>query len=298
MIYGVSALPALPLVDWTLCKYQQSAELQHMLIWFSYGTWDHVVLLVGRVAEFSAKDLKRKRAAMKRPPPGGPGGQKGPPPSMSSLPPFAGMLPDVNRKPTLPRGFSPAREDSPDSVGTDERPLDEQTREAEEEWNEIHHAFKYLEEAFGPDYQPLTAEYSQPIQTPFGPALQYRTFGIAGIWMFHYMGLILLHRAHPSMPPAAMAAVGLAARHTGDYANHIGRIAAAIAPNASEIQQVSTGIGAALMEGSFSLFVAAVQVSFVPYIPSQCCFGSNRAFHGFSTKMLHNVAGRYKDASI
>src|SRR5208282_1657338 len=30
-----------------------------------YGTFDHLVLLMGRLADFAAKDLKRKRLAMK-----------------------------------------------------------------------------------------------------------------------------------------------------------------------------------------------------------------------------------------
>jgi hypothetical protein len=155
------------------------------------------------------------------------------------MPPFAGMLPGGEEKVQLPRGFSPPREreDSPDS--TDGRSLDTQTREAEEEWREILAAFNLLRDHFGPDFQPLGPEHTQPIQTPFGPARQYRTFSIAGIWMAWYLGLIVLHRAHPSMPPAAMVAAGMAARQTSDYANEIGRIAAAIAPNATEIQHVN-----------------------------------------------------------
>lgn len=198
---------------------------------------------------------------------GGALGGRGPPSpqgphlsGMAQLPSFAGMLPTVGGKVSLPRGFSPPREESPDDANKGQT-LEEQTHDALEEWQEIHSAFNTLRDNFGPDYQALGPEYSQPIQTPFGPALQYRTFSIAGVWMSYYLGLIVLHRAHPFMPPAAMAAVGAAARQTGHYANEIGRIAAAIAPNASEIQQVSTGIGAALIESAFPLFVAGVQVS-------------------------------------
>jgi hypothetical protein len=74
------------------------------------------------------------------------------------------------------------------------------------------------------------------------------------------MGLILCHRYHPTMPPAATMAAGMAARHTGSYANEIGRISAAIAPHASQVEQVSTGVGAGLIECTFGLFIAGVQV--------------------------------------
>lgn len=236
-----------------------------------YGTFDHLILLLGRLAEFAAKDLKRKRKAVQanggqwRPQsgasvPSGPAQQNVPTQSGSSqMPSFAGMMPGAEGKTKLPRGFSPAREDSPVSEN-DNRSLEDWTREAEEEWYEIRTAFSILEENFGPDFQPLGPEHCQTIESPFGPALQYRTYSMAGIWIIYYMGLILCHRYHPSMPPAATIAAGIAARQTGFYANEIGRISAAIAPNASQVAQVSTGVGAGLIECTFGLFIAGVQV--------------------------------------
>ncbi len=174
------------------------------------------------------------------------------------MPSFAGMMPGTEGKATLPRGFSPTREESPPS-DNGEHNLEDWTKEAEEEWQEIRAAFSIIEENFGPDFQALGPEHSQPIQSPFGPALQYRTYGIAGIWIMFYVGLILCHRYHPSMPPAATIAAGIAARQTAFYANEIGRIAAAIAPEATAMPQVSTQVGAGLIEATFGLFIAGVQ---------------------------------------
>jgi hypothetical protein len=208
------------------------------------------------------------------------------------MPSFAGMMPGTEGKATLPRGFSPAREESPAS-DSEERNLEEWTHEAEDGWQEILAAFTILEENYGPDFQPLGPEHSQPIQSPFGPALLYRTYSIAGIWMLHYMGLILCHRYHPSMPPAATIAAGIAARQTAVYANQIGRISAAIAPNASEVIQLPTGVGAGLIECSFALFIAGVQVRNVPH---QSPFGNLLRLLLYSIKTLSSVLGWCKDA--
>lgn len=173
---------------------------------------------------------------------------------------FAGMIPDTEGKATLPRGFSPAYEEEPTNLDAEDRSIESQTVEAEEEWHEIRSAFGVLADSFGPDFQALGPECSQVIQTPFGPALQYRTYGIGCIWISYYMGLVLCHRAHPNMPPVAMIAAGVAAHETGYFANQIGRIAAGIAPNSSVMTQIHTGVGAGLIESTFGLFVAGVQV--------------------------------------
>lgn len=230
-----------------------------------YGTFDHVVLLMGRVADFAAKDLKRKKLVLKmnagqRPPEAtsmpNQAGQRGP-----QMPPFSGMVPG-NYQDTLPMGFQEAfRDHSPQSSHSDSIDLEAWRIEAEEEWQDIMNCFSVLEDHFGEDFQALGPEFSRPIQTPFGTALQYRTYGIAGIWMNYYTALITCHRVHPSMPPAAMVAAGIAARQTASFANELGRIAAGIAPDCSRTAQVSPGVGAALIESSFCLFIAGVQVS-------------------------------------
>lgn len=244
----------------------------------SYGTFDHLILLMGRLADFAAKDLKRKRLTMKangghwRPPPEYMRMQaraaqasdsqttSQTPPKQNQMPTFSGMVPGVQEA-QLPMGFEPSREDSPRSTQSDDMDLQARTQEAEEEWQEIRTAFGVLENYFGEDFQALGPEFSEPRDTPFGPALTYRTYAIAGIWMNFYMGLIACHRSHPSMPPAAMMAAGIAARQTASFANELGRIAAGIAPDCSLTTQVSPTIGAALIESSTCLFVSGVQVS-------------------------------------
>jgi hypothetical protein len=233
---------------------------------------------MGRLADFAAKDLKRKRLAMKanegywRPPQEHMRmqaqaaqmsvSQSSPqtPPKQAQMPGFSGMVPGVQEA-RLPIGFEESRDSSPQSAQSDEVDIQARTREAEEEWQEIRNAFGVLEDYFGEDFQALGPEFSEPMETPFGPALRYRTYGIAGIWMNFYMGLIVCHRSHPSMPPAAMMAAGIAARQTASFANELGRIAAGIAPDCSMTTQVNPTVGAALIESSTCLFVSGIQVS-------------------------------------
>lgn len=241
------------------------------------------MLLLGRVCNFAAKDLKRKKKAMAAnrgqwiPPPSAPGEPNSGPPRppnpqaqggkgipMSALPSFAGMLPGMGNA-SLPRGFSPSSEDSPppNSDESDER-LDEQTAKAVEEWDEIRSVFGMFEQHLGPDFAPLGREYAREIPSPFGPAIQYRTYGIALMWLTYYMGLIVCYRSHPSMPPSAMMAAGISAQQTGLFANMIGRISAGITADTSTATRVNIGTGAALTDSCIALFVAGVQVCIIP----------------------------------
>lgn len=226
------------------------------------------MLLLGRLANFASLDLARKRKARKaeQPPASqgrGPGlgqGQDQSPPS------FPGMLPSKGGI-TVPAGFSPPREGtSPRSDATDDLDLEGNTRVALAEWESIRQAFEVFRAQLGPDFEPLDPEYEPSQDTPFGPALTYRTFSIAGIWMNYHMGLISLQRSHPSMPPVAMMAAGMAARQTAPWANTIGRIAAGLSGDVSREKSISTLVGAAFIESSFCLFVAGVQVcGFLPF---------------------------------
>ncbi|RYP73713.1 hypothetical protein DL771_003426 [Monosporascus sp. 5C6A] len=194
-------------------------------------------------------DLSRKRRVVKM------NGQ-GP----SCVPPgmFAGMMPASDKVP-LPAGFSPPREASPRSNDPDDMDLEMLTAEAHQEWNSLVQAFEHFRTCFGLEFQPLDGDFHLAKETPFGPAAHYRTYSIAGIWMNYYMGYIMLHRAHPDMPPVAMMAAGLAAPITAPYAREIGRIAAGLEENISCLDVVSTLMGAALIESAFCLFVAGVQ---------------------------------------
>lgn len=64
------------------------------------------------------------------------------------------------------------------------------------------------------------------------------------------------------MPPAAMQAAGMAAKDTATYANQIGRIASGLWAD-SPRSTPDPLLVAALIECSFCLFVAGVQVRLV-----------------------------------
>lgn len=215
------------------------------------------MLLLGRLANFASLDLARKRQARKEESAGR--AQNPANPASPSPPTFPGLLPSKGQF-TVPTGFSPPRETTPQSEGSEEVDIEETTARALREWESIGQAFKLFRANLGPDFDPMGPDLVAPHMTPFGPAQTYRTYSIAGIWMSYYMGLILWHRAHPSMPPVAMIAAGMAAQHTGSFANEVGRIAAGLAEDISTMNEVPTSLGAAFIECSFCVFVAAVQV--------------------------------------
>lgn len=177
---------------------------------------------------------------------------------------FPGLMPTTGRF-TLPRGFSPPPRDNTPSGEAEDVDLETSTAAAIREWEEIRQAFEVFRNRLGPDFAPLGPEHATtPEMTPFGPALMYRTYSIAGIWMNFYMGLIVLYRALPSMPPFAMAAAGIAAPQTAPWATEIARIAAGICEDLNGQKSVSMLIGAACIESGFCLFVAGVQYRSLP----------------------------------
>ncbi|KAM0325509.1 hypothetical protein ACHAQA_007496 [Verticillium albo-atrum] len=143
--------------------------------------------------------------------------------------------------------------------GSDDIDLEAGTAEAMVEWEAIRAAFETLRARFGPEFEPLGPEYADRRDSPFGPTMQYRTFSVAGVWLNYYMCLIHLYRTHPMMPPAAMIAQGLQARQTAQYAQEIGRIAAGLCDDLTQVTEISTLVGAALMECSLPLFVSGIQ---------------------------------------
>jgi hypothetical protein len=239
------------------CK---SCSLWHLSrIWFltcychSYGTYDHLMLLLGRLADFAARDWPRKRRvdqARKT--------EKG------SSPPFPGLVPTNDSvRPSMSFGVAtekPTRWTQADDGGQRMNPSASMD-EALKEWESIHHAFEAFEKYLGPEFRPLSAEYADRRDRPFGGVLQYRTFSIAGIWMNFYMGMIHLYRSHPTMSAAAIAAAGQSAHKTAEYANKIGRVAIGLSGDCSHVNEISTLMGAAFIESAFCMFVAAVQVS-------------------------------------
>lgn len=186
--------------------------------------------------------------------------QGGPP--GSSPPPFPGMLP-AQEKVRAPEGFASGshRDTSPPSDTNDETEMPN-IEAAIQEWGEIRKAFDIFESSLGIGFQPLSGEFQDRRDTPFGKPLQYRSYAVAGIWLNFYMGLICLHRSHPNMPPAAMQAARIVASQTAWHAKQIGRIAAGLVDNLSVAVDISVTLAAALVESSFCIFVAAIQVGY------------------------------------
>ena len=260
-----------------------------------YGTMDHLVLLLARIVDFAAKDQRRKNKAVEanggqwKPPPGmfpsqssggapqsgKPSHPQAPPParpnnsswngpqdvlaSSQGGPPMYGMIPPTGPV-RIPTGFIQGPRDHilPTNLLNEEIELEAATLEAEAEWNDLRNALDIFEECLGPDYQPLSPEHMQPLSTPFGPALYYRTYPISCIWNLFYMGRIIAARVQPSMPPAMMAAAGIAAPRTAEWATLIGRICAGLQPMSSS-EPLNPSRGAALIESTLGLFFAAVQ---------------------------------------
>ncbi|CAN8102184.1 unnamed protein product [Discula destructiva] len=223
-----------------------------------YGTFDHLVLLLGRLSDFVARDLLRKRKVQTR---HGSASPRGP----SSPPMFPGLFPGRGSI-QFPRGLSPQREHRDNSFAAaaaeqflEDADLETSTQKAMEEWSSILAAFNLFKDSLGPDFQPMGPDVHPQQDTPFGPAWTYRTLPIAGVWMNFYMGLVILHRAHPSMPPFAMVAAHMCARETQPYANEIGKIVAGVSDEWGAETMVSTSVGAAYIECCFPLFVGAVQ---------------------------------------
>ena len=172
--------------------------------------------------------------------------------------PFYGMAPSGGKS-QMPQAFQSASEESRSpSTQSDDADLGTQTAAAQAEWDQIRDACALFQNHLGPMFQPLSEDQQQSFDTPFGRACLFRTFDIAAVWMNFYFSLIVLHRIHPKMPPAAHVAVGVAAPQTARFANEIGRIAAGISPVLPNSQSDPTFLGA-YNECTGPLFWAGVQ---------------------------------------
>jgi hypothetical protein len=214
---------------------------------------DHLLLLIARIADLAGKDRPRKQKLFAK--------RTQQPANMGYS-----LEPSINSQ--APHGVPPsnypmAPEAQYTAIPTNNSPILETdlqtaTLAAEAEWLEITRALDTFEEALGPSFAALSPEHMPPLSTPFGPALYYRTYHIACIWSLYYTGRIISTRVHPSMPPAAMVAAGLAAATTAPWANTIGRINAGIQPLSTSVP-LNPLHGAALMDATMGLFHAGVQ---------------------------------------
>lgn len=256
-----------------------------------YGSFDHLVLLLGRIADFSSRDRERKLKQMEatggqwRPAPGmnmprPPNQQQGPPltplsatnnpmagnrfaqPQQPAMPQFYGMAPAPRSNVHMPASYTPSNAmPSPQSAhppSSADYDLQREMQSALQEYGSIRAALHLFSQSLGEAFQPLTSEYQEPLDTPFGTALFYRSYDIGCLWAMYNMAMLIAIRAHPHMPPAAHMAAAIAAPDTAFFANQIGRIAAGIVPG-PEDQPLNPSLGAALCESCMPSFFAAVQ---------------------------------------
>lgn len=174
--------------------------------------------------------------------------------------PFYGMALPPRQQVHMPASYRPVddtpiqRPPSPEL----EPDLFKASMAALEEHDSIRQTLYAFKNTLGPAFEPLSSEFQAPLDTPFGPALYFRSYDIAVLWAMFYMAQIILVRAHPYMHPAAHAAAGLAARDTAELAQEIGRINAVLVPGPIE-QPLNPTLGAALCESCLPAFFAAVQ---------------------------------------
>lgn len=175
-------------------------------------------------------------------------------------PPMYGMAP-TSGPGVAPAAFTSAAESTPYSKIPEEEP-NLTLAEAEKEWEEILAAYDFYKSKLGEAFAPLPAGSAPPISTPFGPALQYRSYLIAVLWAFYYTGRLMHFRLHPCMPPATMKSAVTAAGITAQYAQLIGKIVAGIYyPQLYKLDAGSLNptLGAALIQITVPIFFAGVQ---------------------------------------
>ena len=140
-----------------------------------YGSFDHVVLLLARIADFAVKDRKRKlkveKSSMGSPLDNGR--------RTSTVSNNTSATPPPNVFNSRGASHSPA---STASHAYDSIDLNIATAHALQEWNSIKAALDFVAASLGPYFQPLDAEYQSPLLTPFGPALLYRSWDLSVFW--------------------------------------------------------------------------------------------------------------------
>jgi hypothetical protein len=254
-----------------------------------YGSFDHLILLLGRIADFSSRDRARKLKQMAlqggqwipapgmnipRPPQAPPGAASGPatgagapqrpptgPPPPQAPPAFFGMAPPPRSNIQMPSSYNPIHPttSSQSTASTEALDLQAATAAALAEYGRIRAALRAFVAALNvPAFQPLGPDLQTPIPTPFGSSIFYRSYDIACLWSIYNMCEIIAIRSHPHMHPAAHAAAGLASKDTAHYAEQIGRIAAGIVPGPAN-EPLNPTLGSSLCESCMPSFFAAIQ---------------------------------------
>ncbi|KAK6433713.1 hypothetical protein LTR95_010107 [Oleoguttula sp. CCFEE 5521] len=241
-----------------------------------YGSFDHLILLLGRIADFSSRDRARKLKQMEqnggqwipapgmnipRPPQPPPTSESAAPPPPQAGPMFFGMAPPPRTNVQMPASYNPAHYAFTPKQEHASSPIDLRvaTEAALAEYGRIRAALQEYAAALNIEaFQPLGPDLHMPFDTPFGPAKTYQRYDIALLWAVYNMAVIIAIRSHPHMHPAAHAAAAIAAPETAFFANEIGAITAGMNTSPAN-QPLNPTLGAALSESCMPSFFAAVQ---------------------------------------
>lgn len=220
-----------------------------------YGSFDHLLLLLGRVTDFAVRDRSRKvKASASRSGEAARRARKTP-----QAPTFFGIS-SAGASAPMPSAYQPSTPLGEFNVANegDITDLNATTKQALDDWTSIKTALNTYASMLGENFQPLSDEYNQPLSTPFGKALFYRTSEIGCLWAIYNMTLIIAHRSHPHMPPQVDDATINAGVETRQYSYDIARIAAGmVLPSYN--QTMNPIQGAAFCEICLPLYFAAVQ---------------------------------------
>ena len=205
-------------------------------------------------------------------------------------PTFSGMMPPPSLPPKMSASFHAMNEqlqgkpsmtpDQDEGAGASkEADLNAGTEQALAEHAAMKNAFDLFAQSLGPDFEPLVNDGSFPQTSPFGAPIRYRSPAIAAIWLFYYVGRVLLYRLHPQMPPAAMISASVTAHLTRDYAQTAGKVAAglyAMTPIGPG-DPLDPTLAGALIESTFPLLFAAIQYQ-------------DASQRGWTISKLHDIA--------
>ena len=246
-----------------------------------HGSYDHLILLLGRIAEFTVRDRTRKlqvneaeevqsQAQGSMQPsraPQMPFAEAGHPtsspgigvPSSRPTPGSYGntSLPSRARMPGSQNVGVPNRTSS-SAGGNASADVDEAAAQARGEWRRITDALRTFHSLLGDGFQPINISQYPPTDSPFGAPLSYRSYDIACVWLYYNMAWILAHRAHPDMPPYAQQAAGAAAAQTRVFANEIGRITTGFTASPTN-EDLQRNLNSAYCESCVPLFFAGIQ---------------------------------------
>jgi len=175
-----------------------------------------------------------------------------------AMPEFYGLAPPSSFR-GLPRSFRknniPVK---PEVILDDPIDLNEATRLALAEWNAIKAAMEHYVYLLGPQYQPIHV-LDNDSAAAFDKTCLFPTYEIADLWAHTNLAWILIHRAHPDMPPQAHAAAAAAASQTTPFVDSLGRIVMGICMSV-DLTNLNARQCKTISNMCLPLFFAAIQM--------------------------------------